>query len=52
MKKPGAKAGFSSSISNQRIDARELTGWLSLEMVTSTRRFCARPAWLALLATG
>jgi hypothetical protein len=34
------------------IDERGATGWLSLEMVTSTRRFWARPELVALLATG
>ena len=34
------------------IDERGATGWLSLEMVTSTRRFMARPEALVLSATG
>ena len=34
------------------LDERGTTGWLSLEMVTSTRRFCARPEGVSLSATG
>ncbi len=43
---------YGASVDQLAIDERGLTGWLSLEMVTSTRRFMARPETLLLSATG
>lgn len=51
-KKTHRKVGFLSSINQLATEDRGLTGWLSLEMVTSTRRFMARPETLPLSATG
>ena len=56
MKSPALIAGLFIS-ANQPccylwLTERGATGWLSLEMVTSTRRFCARPELLELSATG
>ncbi len=53
---PASIAGLVSSASQPHcctwLTERGATGWLSLEMVTSTRRFCARPELLELSATG
>ena len=43
---------LTACISYCPIDERGATGWLSLEIVTSTRRFMARPEELELSATG